>query len=124
MFASDSRKVEKGRVGMRIISQNRMTDIPYDSAVVFINRRNTKDIYVGGVSNDEGYPIGTYYNQDDAMYVMQLIREVRNHKYENFYMPKAEEVSSLRNELRGIAFEEGDQNAAVKKLRTATHPLS
>lgn len=109
---------------MRIISQDRMTDIPYDSAVVFINRRNTKDIYVGGVSNDEGYPIGTYYNQDDAMYVMQLIREVYNHKYEIFYMPKAEEVSSLRNELRGIAFEEGGQNAAVKKVRTVTHPLS
>lgn len=100
---------------MRIISQDRMTDIPYDSAVVFINRRNTKDIYVGGVSNDEGYPIGTYYNQDDAMYVMQLIREVCNRKFENFYMPKAEEVSSIRNELRGIAFEEGAKMLQSKR---------
>lgn len=100
---------------MRIISQDRMTDIPYDSAVVFINRRNTKDIYVGGVSNDEGYPIGTYDNQDDAMYVMQLIREVCKRKFENFYMPKAEEVSLLGNELRGIAFEEGAKMLQSKR---------
>ena len=84
---------------MRIISQDRMTDMPYDSAVVFINRQNTKVIYVGGVSNDEGYPIGTYDNQYDAMYVMQLIREAHNHKYEIFYMPKAEEVSVIREQM-------------------------
>ena len=44
---------------MRIISQDRMTDIPYDNAVVYINRQMPTQIYVCGLDSDDGFPIGT-----------------------------------------------------------------
>ena len=86
---------------MRIISQDRMTDTPYDGAVVYIHRRRTnKQIYVGNVGDDEGFPIGTYNNEEDAVYVMSLIRStfMCNHKY--FYMPEVEEVSVIRERMK------------------------
>ena len=40
---------------MRIVSQDKMTDTPYDGAVVYIHRRTNKQIYVGNVGDDEGF---------------------------------------------------------------------
>jgi hypothetical protein len=84
---------------MRIISQDRMTDTPYDGAVVYIHRRTNKQIYVGNVGDDEGFLIGTYNSEEDAVYVMSLIQKTSmcNHKY--FYMPEAEEVSAIRAKM-------------------------
>ena len=72
---------------MRIISQDKMTDTPYDGAVVYVHRRTNKQIYVGNVGDDEGFLIGTYNSEEDAVYVMSLIQKTSmcNHKY--FYMP-------------------------------------
>ena len=85
---------------MRIISQDKMTDTPYDGAVVYIHRRTNKQIYVGNVGDDEGFLIGTYNSEDDAVYVMSLIRStfMCNHKF--FYMPEVEEVSVIREQLK------------------------
>ena len=85
---------------MRIISQDKMTDTPYDGAVVYVHRRTNKQIYVGNVGDDEGFLIGTYNSEDDAVYVMSLIRStfMCNHKF--FYMPEVEEVSVIREQLK------------------------
>ena len=85
---------------MRIISQDKMTDTPYDGAVVYVHRRTNKQIYIGNVGDDEGFLIGTYNSEDDAVYVMSLIRStfMCNHKF--FYMPEVEEVSVIREQLK------------------------
>lgn len=84
---------------MRIISQDRMTDTPYDGAVVYIHRRTGNWIYVSNVGDDEGFPIGTYNSKEDAVYVMSLIQKTSmcDHKY--FYMPEVEEVSAIRTKM-------------------------
>ena len=77
-----------------------MTDTPYDGAVVYVHRRTNKQIYIGNVGDDEGFLIGTYNSEDDAVYVMSLIRStfMCNHKF--FYMPEVEEVSVIREQLK------------------------
>ena len=86
---------------MRIISQDKMTDTPYDGAVVYIHRRTNKQIYIGNVGDDEGFPIGTYNSKEDAVFVVSLIKTafMCNHKY--FYMPGAEEVPVIREQTKG-----------------------
>jgi len=74
---------------MRIISQDRMLDTPYDGAVVYIHRRTNKQIYVGNVGDDEGFLIGTYNSEEDAVHVMSLIRTAFSEEYRYFYMPEA-----------------------------------
>lgn len=73
---------------MRIISQDRMTDIPYDNAVVYINRQMPTQIYVCGLDSDDGFPIGTYDTTKDAVYIMELIKTAFAYGNQYFYMPK------------------------------------
>lgn len=84
---------------MRIVSQDKMMDTPYDGAVVCVHRRTNKQIYISNVGDDEGFLIGTYNSEEDAVYVMSLIQKtfMCDHKY--FYMPEAEEVSMIREQL-------------------------
>lgn len=90
---------------MRIISQDKMMDIPYDVAVIYIYyRTNDVQIYVSNVGDDEGFPIGTYNNDEDAVYVMSLIRTAFAHETQYFYMPEAEDASTIR-----IKMNEGEQ---------------
>lgn len=86
---------------MRIISQDKMTDTPYDGTVVYIHRRTGNWIYVSNVGDDEGFPIGTYNSKEDAVYVMQLIGTAYRAEYKCFYMPEAEEVSVIREQMKG-----------------------
>lgn len=82
---------------MRIISQNRMVDTSYDGAVVYIYyRRHDVQIYVSNVGDNGCFPIGTYNNGEDAIYVMSLIRTAFVHENQCFYMPEAEDVSAIR----------------------------
>jgi len=85
---------------MRIISQNKTVDTPYDGAVVYVHNRMGNHIYVGNVGNDEGFPIGMYNSKEDAVYVVSLIRTafMCNHKY--FYMPEAKDVSAIRAKMK------------------------
>lgn len=78
---------------MRIISQDRMTDTPYDEAVVYIHRRTNRQIYVGNVGDDEGFLIGTYNSEEDALRVMELIRDCFIYGGTYFVMPKSDMVS-------------------------------
>ena len=87
---------------MRIISQDEIIDTPYDEAVIYIYyRKNDVQIYVSNVGDDEGFPIGTYNNGEDAVYVMSLIRTAFTHEDEYFYMPKAEDVFAIRARMNG-----------------------
>ena len=70
-----------------------MTDTPYDGAVVYIHRRTNKQIYVGNVGDDEGFPIGTYNSKEDALRVMELIRDCFIYGGTYFVMPKSDMVS-------------------------------
>lgn len=85
---------------MRIISQNKMTDISYDAAVIYIYvRTDNHKIYIRAHVSGDDFPIGTYNTNEDAVYVMSLIQKtfMCNHKY--FYMPKPEEVSVIKKKL-------------------------
>lgn len=86
---------------MRIISQNKTVDTPYDGAVVYVNSRTGNQIYVGNVGDDEGFPIGMYNSKEDAVYVLLLIRTAFAYKNQYFYMPKAENVSAIRVKMDG-----------------------
>ena len=86
---------------MRIISQGKMTDMPYDGAVFYIFTGTENKICVYAHVPDEDFLIGTYNSKEDAVYVMSLIRTtfMCNHKY--FYVPEAEEVSVIREKMDG-----------------------
>ena len=81
---------------MRIISQDKMTDTPYDGAVVYINRKMDNHIYIGNIGDEIGFPIGIYNSKEDAIYVMKLIRESFLLDCSYFFMPDAE-----RSDKRG-----------------------
>lgn len=83
---------------MRIISQDKMTDISYDVAVIYIHARDNR-IYVLAHVPDEDFPIGTYNNNEDAIYVVSLIQKTFMCKHKYFYMPEAEEVSAIKKKL-------------------------
>lgn len=88
------------RAGMRIISQNKKTDISYDAAVIYISvKTDNHKIYVRAHVFNDDFPIGTYNTNEDAVYVMSLIQNtfMCNHKY--FYMPKPEEVSVIKKKM-------------------------
>ncbi len=83
---------------MRIISQDKMTDISYDGAVIYVHAGDNR-MYVFAHVPDETFPIGTYNSREDAVYVVSLIQKtfMCNHKY--FYMPEPEEVSEIKKKL-------------------------
>lgn len=87
---------------MRIISQDKIIDTPYDEAVIYIYyRKNDVQIYISNVGDDEGFPIGTYNNGEDAVYVMSLIRTAFAYENKYFYMPEAEDVSAIKARMDG-----------------------
>lgn len=72
---------------MRIISQDKMIDIPYEGAAVYIDRSAANKIYAH--VPDESFLIGAYDTAEDAAYVMSLIRTAFSEEYRYFYMPEA-----------------------------------
>ena len=81
---------------MRIISQERTVDVPYDNVVVYVHSQLNQifvKMYVSGIEyGRDGFSIGKYNSKEDAKYVMSLIRgaAICDNKY--FYMPEIEEV--------------------------------
>ena len=81
---------------MRIISQDRTIDIPYDNVIVYVHQIYVK-IYVSGIDyNHARFSIGEYHNREDAKYVMALIRDAVIFGKTYFYMPTLEEFSEIR----------------------------
>lgn len=82
---------------MRIISQNRTVDVPYDNVVVYVHSQLNQifvKMYVSGIEySRDGFSIGKYDSKEDAKYVMSLIREAAIFGQMYFYMPTAEKAS-------------------------------
>ena len=82
---------------MRIISQNRTVDVPYDNVVVYVHSQLNQifvKMYVSGIEySRDGFSIGKYDSKEDAKYVMSLIREAAIFCQMYFYMPTAEKAS-------------------------------
>lgn len=78
---------------MRIISQDRMTDTPFDGAVIYIDKTTDKQICVIVHVPDEAFTIGTYNSIEDALRVIELIRDCFIYGGTYFVMPKSDMVS-------------------------------
>lgn len=82
---------------MRIISQDGFIDIPYDSIIVFALNGNG----VSACTVNDNYnkmTLGTYNNDDDALYVMRLIRQAVRNEQSFYFMPDADYVTSIRQD--------------------------
>ena len=82
---------------MRIISQDGFIDIPYDSIIVFALNGNG----VSACTVNDNYnkmTLGTYNNDDDALYVMRLIRQAVRNEQSFYFMPDADYVTSMRQD--------------------------
>lgn len=82
---------------MRIISQGGTKDIPYEAVMVYVTYHMPTKIYASPIinTNDE-LPLGTYKNEEDALYVMDCIRHSKKEGYDYFHMPSAESVTVWR----------------------------
>ena len=98
-----------------------MTDTPYDGAVVYIDRITDKQICVIVHVPDESFTIGTYDNQDDAVYVLSLIQKTFMCNHKCFYMPEVEEVSVIRAKMKGG---EKSENLLQNHNILSDHPCS
>ena len=87
---------------MRIISQDRTIDVPYDNVVVYVHNQSNQiyvKMYVSGIDyNREGFSIGKYHNKEDAICVMSHMRD--KFPYATYYhMPLADDVDLIRDNL-------------------------
>lgn len=75
---------------MRIISQNGMTDVPYEQIILYIDYRNNRQIMAAGVHcNGENtmFSIAVYSTEAKAKRAMEMLREeYRKNRYEEVYV--------------------------------------
>ena len=92
---------------MRIINQLGTADIPYNSVMVFVNTDAPSQIYASSVHDTfNDLPLGTYNNEEDAMYVMKNLRRAMKYGFDDYYyMPSADFVPVMRQKEK-----EGESN--------------
>ena len=84
---------------MRIISQDGLSDYPYDNIFVWVDRMNQRGIGATMCSDpDSEFELGTYDSEEDALYVMRLIRQAVRNEQSFYFMPDADYVTSIRQE--------------------------
>ena len=81
---------------MRIISQDKKRDVPYDSVMVYVSDVLPKQIWVNFVQYKETYVMGKYNSEEDALLVMKLIRRAANDGYTYFFMPSVKEIGGYK----------------------------
>jgi hypothetical protein len=81
---------------VRIISQDKKRDVPYDSVTVYVSSVFPKEIHVDFVAYKSTEVLGTYNSEEDALCIMKSIRKAAMDGYYYFYMPKAESASFWR----------------------------
>ena len=83
---------------MRIISQNRTEDIPYEIARLYISSVYAGTIYaeLAGMSDDT--LLGDYYTQEDAKTALAEVRAAYHEKKNVYMMPSTNAV--IRKRLR------------------------
>lgn len=87
---------------MRIISQDRTIDVPYDNVVVYVHSQLNQiyvKMYVSGIDySRDGFSVGKYHNKEDAIYIMNHMRD--KYPYATYYyMPLADDVDLIRDNL-------------------------
>ena len=60
---------------MRVISQDRSTDYPYDKSVVFLDPYNENNVKIQLAGDKECFMLGKYSTKEKALKVMKLLRE-------------------------------------------------
>ena len=83
---------------MRIISQDGKTDVPYENVILYVGtsydskRGKVNKVYARSIDNVDFFPIGTYKDSEDAMDVMDQIRNCYSSGREYCYMPTEDEM--------------------------------
>jgi len=82
---------------MRIISQDGLSDYPYNYIVVFVNHleRNKIGAMIWGDACGD-FELAEYNSDEDALYVMEAMRKAMKYGYDYFYMPSADYVPIMR----------------------------
>lgn len=60
---------------MRVISQDRSADYPYDKSVVFLDPYNENNVKIQLAGDKECFMLGKYSTKEKALKVMELLRE-------------------------------------------------
>ena len=60
---------------MRVISQDRSMDYPYDKSVVFLDPYNENNVKIQFVGDEECLILGKYSTKEKALKVTELLRE-------------------------------------------------
>lgn len=73
---------------MRIISQDKTTDVPYDSSVICIEVTNVSIYYINVYFGDKWFWLGTYETLDNAKAVLWDIATKNKEKKTYYEMPQ------------------------------------
>ena len=76
---------------MRIISQDKTVDIPYENSALIIEEVTKNTFYIHGFLNDRYFWLGTYKNMNDAKAVLWDIASNFKAKKEYCEMPQEDE---------------------------------
>lgn len=73
---------------MRIISQDKATDVPYDSSVINVEVANVSTCYINAYFGDKWFWLGTYKTLDNAKAVLWDIATKNKEKKTYYEMPQ------------------------------------
>lgn len=81
---------------MRIISQNGMSDYPYDHIVVYVNHLEHNKIGATVCGDSYDIELAEYDSEDDAKFVLEMIGAAYMLDSRWMHMPDAEQARILR----------------------------
>lgn len=73
---------------MRIISQDKTTDVSYDSSVIYVEVANESICYINAYFGDRCFWLGTYKTLDNAKAVLWDIATKNKEKKTYYEMPQ------------------------------------
>ena len=76
---------------MRIISQDKQTDIPYKRSILIIETVNEGTFYIHAYIYDKYFWLGTYHSLEDAKAVLRIIVSNKKAGTNCYEMPQANE---------------------------------
>ncbi len=75
---------------MRIISQDKQTDIPYERLILIIETASEGTFFIHAYIYDKYFWLGTYHSLDDAKAVLWAIAAYKKAGKDFFEMPSAD----------------------------------
>lgn len=76
---------------MRIIGQDKETDIPYKRSILLIETVNEGTFYINAYIYDKYFWLGTYHSLEDAKAVLRIIESNKRAGTNCYEMPQADE---------------------------------